>query len=74
MKHRWLPLLGRDLYYLRVSYARGEPTTYLRWLDNDTLFITEKTRTIRPGLVKVQAPTFLWMILNTLRFFRLVFS
>lgn len=57
VKHRLLPLIERDVYYVPVTYEADEGTTdYLSWTDNDTLFIPEKQEEVRIGTIAVQFP------------------
>lgn len=58
VKHRLIPLVERDVYYVPVTYEAGEGAThYLSWTDNDTLFIPETQEEVRIGTVAVQFPT-----------------
>ena len=71
LKYRWLPFIKRDIYYRRVSQAKETSTEYLRWRDNDTLYIQEGDNELQLGFVKFDLPAILLIPLNFLRLLNL---
>jgi hypothetical protein len=66
VKDNRLPILERDIFYLRVSDATEETSDYLRWVRNDTLYISELNREVTIEPVKWEVPAVLAIPLNTL--------
>jgi hypothetical protein len=61
---RALPFLERDVYYLRVSSADRDTPDYVRWIDNDTLYISETGEEISVGVIQAEIPLVIAIPLN----------
>ncbi len=58
VRPRWLPFVERDVYALNRSDADETTSDYLYWVDNDTLFLSEKQRELKVGHMRRDVPTF----------------
>ncbi len=65
--YRALPVLERDIYYLRVSYAGRDTTDCVRWIDNDTLYLSETEEKISVGVIQAEIPSVIAIPLNMAR-------
>ena len=59
VRHRWFPLVERDVYYLGRSYADEDTNDYLYWVDSGTLYISEKEQQVELGRIAFAIPSFL---------------
>lgn len=66
VKNKWLPLVRREVLYLRVSHADEDTESYLYWVDNRTLFITEIYYELEIKLVEFKPPDELLLFLDYL--------
>jgi hypothetical protein len=58
--HPALPLLERRLYYVPATrVATAEPAAYVRWVDDDTLYVAETNDLISVAPQRARRPTFL---------------
>ena len=69
LKHTWLPIIKRDIYYQRVSRADESATDYLQWIDDETIYIKEDKRQLDVSTVNFDLPAIILLPLNLLRFF-----
>jgi len=74
VRHRWLPLLERDLSNVSRSYADDNDSDYLYWRDNNTLVITGEPsmnthidREFEVGLVHYTIPIIFTMPFHVMR-------
>lgn len=51
-----LPLLERDIFYLRVSYESEDSSNYLEWHGNNSIFIPEIDEEIPVGTIETEVP------------------
>ncbi len=56
VRPRWLPIVERDVYYISASYASQATGDYVRWVDEDTLFITETGEEIDVDGIGLRVP------------------
>jgi hypothetical protein len=57
--HAGLPQLERRIYYVPVSrVATADPAPYLRWVDDDTLYVTETNELISVAPQRSRRPAF----------------
>ncbi len=52
VRHRFFPLVEREVYFLPVSRAEENTRDYLAWKDDYTLYLREKGHEVRLGLLK----------------------
>ncbi len=69
VKYRLFPFVERDVYHVGRSYANESTTDYLSWVDNDTLFISEKQHNLSLGIVKPETPLIVHVPVMVLRSF-----
>lgn len=69
-----VPFVERDILYLRVSHADENTENYLKWIDNDTLFISEIAENISVGGIKFETPYAIAVPINIGRFLIFMFS
>lgn len=70
VRHRFVPLLERDVWHRTASYADESTHDYLRWEDADTLHMsegrTQEERKVKVGIVGFRTPRFvaelIWLI------------
>lgn len=65
---RLLPLIERDVYYLRVSSADENTIDYLKWVDNQTIYIPERQQTVEVGHVQFQMPVVFALPISIVRY------
>ena len=56
IRPRWLPIVERDVYSLGRSDATEDTTDYVRWVDNDTLYLSEERRELGLGRLRYERP------------------
>ncbi len=66
-----LPFVRRHIYSVPVSYADAETRDYLRWEDDETVYVTETGETITPGWVATRKPFFVLFILRLVNLLQL---
>lgn len=54
--NRWVPFLERDVFYLGRSYADRDDPDYVKWRDNNTLYISETKEEVHVRLVELELP------------------
>ncbi len=55
--NKFLPLIERDIYSGTTYTADEETSDYLKWIDDNTLFISETDEQISIGNIKPEIPT-----------------
>lgn len=65
---KFLPFLEREILYLRVSHADENTENYLKWTDNNTLYISEINEKIPVGTAKFEIPYAVAVPLNIVQF------
>lgn len=70
IRNRFLPFVERDIYYLRVSHADENTKNYVKWNDNNTLYISETNEQLSIGKVKSDLPTLAIVPLLIVGFFQ----
>lgn len=63
-----LPFVERDLLYIRVSHADEDTKNYLKWIDNDTLNISEINENLPIGTVEFEIPYAIAIPMNIVQF------
>lgn len=56
VRHRMLPFLERDIFYLPRSYASEDSTNYIEWRSNNVIYISETKQEISIGVIKRETP------------------
>ena len=56
IKYRFLPVVERGVFFLRVSRADKNTSNYLRWASNNSLYISEVNQEIPLPKVKLRTP------------------
>ena len=56
IRYPFLPMLERDVFYLRASYASDYSANYLEWRDDNTIYISEIDQEMSLGIVKPETP------------------
>jgi hypothetical protein len=69
-----LSFVERDILYLRVSHADENTKNYLRWIDDDTLYISEIKENISVGNIEFETPYAIAVPINFLRFLFFIFT
>ncbi len=59
VRHKYLPLLERDIYHVSRSNASGDTANYIEWRDNDTIYIPETAQEISVGRINTEVPPIL---------------
>ncbi len=54
--NKYLPFVERDIYAGKTSTASEETTIYVKWLDNNTLYLQENGETIKIGKIESETP------------------
>ena len=67
VRYSLFPLVERDVYHLRRSYASKKTKHYLYWVDSDTLYISEKEQQLELGRLGFELPSFLAFPLRLIR-------
>lgn len=68
VSNKLLPFIERDLLYLRVSHADENTKNYLKWIDNDTLYVPEIKEYISVGTVELETPYAIAVPINIVLF------
>jgi hypothetical protein len=72
VSHTLVPVIERAVYYQRVTQvATGAPMEFVKWQDNDTIWISERDQSLQLGTVRPTMPTVaavLWSIAQVLQF------
>ena len=65
---RLMPFIERDIYYVRVSSADENTTNYLKWVDDHTVYISERKQIVEVGWLQLKMPEVFAIPLNMIRF------
>ena len=55
--NRYMPFIERDIYAGKTHTADEKTTNYVRWLDNNTLYVSETDKKISIGSVQPELPS-----------------
>jgi hypothetical protein len=67
VRQAWPPLLEREVYFVGASgVATEQPTDYVTWVDDDTLYVPETRELLTVGSLRPQPSPLVWVPWNAL--------